>query len=413
MRLPTESILVVVVGLAGGSVLALGGVLAAEARRTSADAEWVNGTNEVRVELAGLAAALADAETGQRGFLLTGDRVYLDPYHDADDRAFRHLDRLRDLTAGLSAQREHLTELERLVRAKFVAMERNVVAFDRDGREAALAQVRSNRGRELMDEFRALVGRMQAYQEVQLEGHRSVSDDRAGRVGVVAGVLIVVAVAQMIIGLVVIRRDLAIRRRAEGQLRELAARDELTGLYNRRELERLLRAATESHRAARLPLSAVLVDVDHFKAVNDTHGHAVGDAILQAVAARLVGATRAGDVVARYGGEEFALLLPGVGAAEAEAVAERARQAIAADPFAGRGDDGRPLTLPLTASFGVAVLYPVDGGVSDLLLRRSDRALYQAKHAGRNRVVVFTESADTDTVRLTDRQPTPPPRTPV
>ena len=106
------------------------------------------------------------------------------------------------------------------------------------------------------------------------------------------------------------------------------------------------------------------------------------------------------------------MLLPGLGPTEAAAVAERARQTIAADPFAGRGDDGRPLALPLTASFGVACLYPSDGGVADLLLRRCDRALYQAKRAGRNQVIVFKD-ADTDTVQMTVRLPTPPPRTPV
>ncbi|HVK19089.1 MAG TPA: diguanylate cyclase [Fimbriiglobus sp.] len=412
MRLPTESVLIVVVGLTGGSVLALGGLLATEARRTSADAGWVNDTNETRIELAGLAAALTDAETGQRGYLLTGDRAYLAPYHDADDRAYRHLVRLRGLTAGHPTQRDQLDELERLTRAKFAAMEQTITAFDRTGRDAALAQVRAGRGRELMDEFRAVRERMQAEQEGWLEVRRAVSDDRADRVGMVAAVLIAGAVAQMVFGLVLIRRDLAVRRRAEAQLREQAARDELTGLCNRRELERRLRVAATRHHAAGRVLSAVLVDVDYFKSVNDTHGHAVGDSVLQAVAARLASATRSEDVAARYGGEEFAVLLPGLGPTEAAAVAERARQTIAADPFAGRGDDGRPLALPLTASFGVACLYPSDGGVADLLLRRCDRALYQAKRAGRNQVIVFKD-ADTDTVQMTVRLPTPPPRTPV
>jgi diguanylate cyclase (GGDEF)-like protein len=363
--------------------------------------------------LAGLAAALSDAETGQRGFLLTGDRSYLTPYHNADDRALRHLGRLRELTAGRPAQQDHLADLERLVRAKFAAMEQAVAAYDRDGPEAALSRLRAGRGRELMDDFRALHGWMQAEQEARLEGRKAVSDDRADRVGTVAGVLIAGAVAQMVVGLVLIRRDLAARRRAEAQLRELAARDELTGLYNRRELERRLRAAAQKSRTAGLPLSAVLVDVDNFKAVNDTHGHAVGDAVLQAIAARITGATRGEDVVARYGGEEFALLLPGLGPAEAAAVAERARRAIAADPFAGRGDDGRALALPLTASFGVASLHPSDVGDPDLLLRRSDRALYQAKRAGRNQVIAFKDATDTDTVPITARLRTPPPREPV
>jgi diguanylate cyclase (GGDEF)-like protein len=410
MRLPTESILVVVVGLTGGAVLALGGLLATEARRTSEDLGAVNAAHETRVELAGLTAALNDAETGSRGYLLTGDRAYLDPYHDAGDRAKRSLDRLRELTAGDSPLQARLRELERLVRDKLVAVDETVRLHDDRGRDAALSLVQTGRGRELMEEVRGLIGQMRAEEEARLAGRLAVSADRAGRVRTVAGVLIGGAVAQIIAGLVLIRRDLAVRRRAEDQLRDLAARDPLTRLCNRRELERRLQVASDRHRASGLPLAAVLVDVDHFKAVNDTHGHAVGDAVLQAVAARLTGAVRAGDVVARYGGEEFALLLPGVGPGEAAAVAERARRAIAADPYAGAAADGRPLSFPITASFGVACL-DVDGE-PDLLLRRCDRALYQAKRAGRDRVVVFDPTVDTAVIRLTPRLPTPTPRSP-
>jgi diguanylate cyclase (GGDEF)-like protein len=412
MRLPTESVLVVVVGLTGGAVLALGGLLTAEARRTSLDAEWFNTVNESRVELAGLTTALAEAESSQRGYQLTGDPAYLKPYQNADERVSQHLFRLRDLNSTKVVLSEQLAELERLVHAKLTAIRRNISAFDRTGREAAIVEVRANRGRELMDHIRTVHKQIRTDMEAHLDARRAGSDARAGRVWTVAGVLIAGVVMQMIFGLVLIRRDLAVRRRAEALLREQAARDELTGLCNRRELERWLKVAAAKHHAAGRPLSAVLLDVDHFKAVNDTHGHSVGDAVLQAMASRIVGATRDEDLVARYGGEEFAVLLPGLGPTEAAAVAERAREAIAADPFTCRSDDGRPISLPLTASFGVACLFPGDGAVADLLLRRCDRALYQAKRAGRNQVIAFKD-ADTDTIRLTARVSTPPPREPV
>src|SRR5205085_1743688 len=124
------------------------------------------------------------------------------------------LDRLRDLTAGDPARRERLRELERLVRDKFDAVGETVRLRDDRGPDAALALVRTGRGRELMDEARGLIGRTRAEEEARLAGRLAVSADRAGRVRAVAAVLIAGAVAQMIAGLVLIRRDLAVRRRA-------------------------------------------------------------------------------------------------------------------------------------------------------------------------------------------------------
>ena len=122
----------------------------------------------------------------------------------------------------------------------------------------------------------------------------------------------------------------------------------------------------------------VVVDVDRFKAVNDTFGHAVGDAVLRAVAVRLLTDLRDEDLAARWGGEEFLLMLPDIG--DAAAVAERLRAAVAAEPV--RAEEQ---TVPVTASFGWATW---DGGESaEALVARADAALYEAKQAGRDRVV--------------------------
>jgi two-component system cell cycle response regulator len=124
------------------------------------------------------------------------------------------------------------------------------------------------------------------------------------------------------------------------------------------------------------------VDLDHFKAVNDRLGHAAGDAVLAAVAGRLAGALRDGDLLARVGGEEFAALLPGAGLAEVLDVAERLRLRVAEAPVVVRGGDA----LPVTVSIGCAVLVGADGEAI-ALLARADEKLYAAKAAGRNRVV--------------------------
>jgi two-component system, cell cycle response regulator len=166
-------------------------------------------------------------------------------------------------------------------------------------------------------------------------------------------------------------------------LRLLATRDELTGLLNRREFDRILRE--ERDRALRFgrPLALLLIDIDHFKSVNDTHGHQAGDAVLTEVAKRLAAQVRTVDRVARFGGEEFALILMEADDHAALQVAEKICRAQANDPV-----KIGTLALKVTISVGVAVL-PGDAGTGAELLAAADRALYRAKDLGRNRVVRF------------------------
>jgi len=169
------------------------------------------------------------------------------------------------------------------------------------------------------------------------------------------------------------------------RLQRLGLTDTLTGVSNRRYFDQ--RLGEELQRAARSgePLSCLLVDVDHFKRVNDTHGHLTGDAVLRQVAALIRGQLRASDVLARYGGEEFAALLPRSGPRQAREVAERVRQAVAGSRFPAP-EGGH---FPVTVSIGAATYEPARGPAPEgaLLVGRADRALYEAKASGRNRVV--------------------------
>jgi two-component system, cell cycle response regulator len=164
------------------------------------------------------------------------------------------------------------------------------------------------------------------------------------------------------------------------RLAALALRDPLTGLANRRAFEDALARELARASAAGVPLAVVALDIDHFKRVNDAHGHAAGDAVLAAVAARGAAALRAGDLLARVGGEEFAALLPGASLAQARDVAERIRARIAEAPIGAGG-----AALEITASLGCAALAPDDADEGPLLAR-ADARLYEAKRAGRNRV---------------------------
>jgi diguanylate cyclase (GGDEF)-like protein len=169
------------------------------------------------------------------------------------------------------------------------------------------------------------------------------------------------------------------------QLRRSASTDGLTGIANRRSfditLDRYLARAVASFE----PVSLVLLDIDHFKQLNDEHGHQTGDDVLRQVAALLVEHARAIDVPARYGGEEFAVVLPECELPEATVVAERLRQAIAA----------ADLPVAITVSAGVAT-FPAHGATSESLIRATDTALYRAKDEGRNRIAVAAEPLPAD-----------------
>ena len=159
-----------------------------------------------------------------------------------------------------------------------------------------------------------------------------------------------------------------------------ARTDPLTGLWNRHHFgEQLQRTLGEADRYG-TAVSLVLVDIDHFKRVNDQWGHQAGDAVLKQVARILQDGVRSVDVCVRYGGEEIALLLPRTDSEHAVDVAERLRARIAAQPIRHGATE-----IPVTASFGVAT-YPETVKVRDQLFPASDKALYIAKHEGRNRV---------------------------
>jgi two-component system, cell cycle response regulator len=162
---------------------------------------------------------------------------------------------------------------------------------------------------------------------------------------------------------------------------ELALVDALTGLNNRRFLENHLATMIENARARRAPLSLMILDIDHFKRVNDTYGHDCGDEVLKGFADRLRTIIRGGDLLCRLGGEEFVIVMPNVSLEAAGRIAERARIAIQEEPIAV---DKNGAAIPVTVSIGLAERGP--SGDADSLYRRADRALYRSKTDGRNRV---------------------------
>jgi len=164
---------------------------------------------------------------------------------------------------------------------------------------------------------------------------------------------------------------------------EMAITDALTGLYNRRYMESHLATLVEQATARAKPLSLLIVDIDHFKSINDNFGHDAGDDVLREFAIRLRKSIRGIDLACRYGGEEFVVAMPDTDKAVAAAVAERIRRRIASEPFAINGGEG---AVTVTISIGLAALAGGEEGVAPIL-KRADQALYRAKRDGRNRVV--------------------------
>ncbi|HRE16251.1 MAG TPA: ABC transporter substrate-binding protein [Rhodocyclaceae bacterium] len=216
---------------------------------------------------------------------------------------------------------------------------------------------------------------------------RELDERLAWRVGL-GSLLLVLLVAAVAVRYVrvsrALRHEVALRRQTEGELREsneqleaLATTDRLTGIWNRRKFE--MSIESEIGRAQRYggTFALLFFDIDHFKAINDSFGHAIGDEVLCEVASRVQAVLRDSDMLARWGGEEFALMLPSTPLSDAGALAEKLRLLLAEQPFAKVGY--------VTASFGVTCLRPADN--PDQLMRRADRALYRAKSLGRNRVV--------------------------
>jgi diguanylate cyclase (GGDEF)-like protein len=176
-----------------------------------------------------------------------------------------------------------------------------------------------------------------------------------------------------------LEREIAERLRERAELEKLATTDPLTGLYNRRHLFTLGEYEFEKARQEEIPLSVILLDIDHFKLVNDNFSHATGDQVLVNVARMITSNARTGDICCRYGGEEFVILLPNAGLASGQEVAGRIRQVISSVPTVVAKD-----VIHITASLGVAQASPADEDLASVI-NRADQGMYQSKAASRIR----------------------------
>lgn len=352
-------------------------------------AQQVSRTYEILTEIELTLSTLKDAETGQRGYLIAGRESYLEPFYQANTHIQEHLVRLKTLTADNRVQRENLLAAEPLINARFELLREAIKLRQTEGFAAAQKQVLSGEGKEKMDALRKLFGEMETEEKAVLQQHLAASEADTRNVVITFTVLFALIISLFCLIFFFVQRDIAARNRLENKLREMATVDELTGVYNRREMNRLLDLEVKRFQRYGSRVSMFLLDIDFFKSVNDTHGHQIGDEVLKWLALKLRESLRTVDVLARYGGEEFAVLLPETNCGEALKIAERARRGIAAKPFVLSLDDEQTLEISITASIGVAELTGIDSETT--FIESADKALYQAKAAGRNRVVIAGE----------------------
>jgi diguanylate cyclase (GGDEF)-like protein len=351
----------------------------AQAAERLAEARHVH-TLDVLLVAGHLETAANKALRGERGFQITGDRAHLETYLEGASDAVRFSRELRRLTRDDPVQQRNLIAVDARLETYLASLAR-LVALDEAGRhEEAIAAVRGGTGR------RQITGFLGALDRIQVEERRLLALRSAESLGANTRILAYTwllagagALMIMLLAAAVISAARAHRRLLDltAELQHLAATDVLTGLPNRRQLMTAMESEIRSAGRTGRPLSLALIDIDHFKRVNDRHGHPSGDAVLCEVAEVLREVTRGGDVLGRFGGEEFAVLMPGLSSADALPVAERLRKAVAAAEF----------VPPLRISIGLAS-WPADAGDREELLRRADEALYEAKRSGKDRTVL-------------------------
>lgn len=235
-------------------------------------------------------------------------------------------------------------------------------------------------GMSVIRAVRALPGRKRELPILALSSIESVARRveilRAGANDFVTKPVLAEELAARLGNLLVLRELFDQLERQHELVKEMALRDRLTSLHNRHHLDAEMPALMAEAAAKGSPLTLVVVDIDHFKKINDRYGHSRGDEVLVAVAEILRGACRGRQLLVRYGGEEFVLVLPGTAPIQAALAVERLRERIEA---------ATPGGIPVSASFGMATLHP--GETFDQLFTRADAAVYEAKRGGRNQVV--------------------------
>jgi diguanylate cyclase (GGDEF)-like protein len=379
-RLGRRSILISIALL-----VAIGAMFSFIAGRTVADEREREREAAIVVHLHGLLEGLQDAETARRGYLLTGSESYLKPYLRSRPHIARHLRELESLT-GTDAHLMRAVRRLGPLSEQMLASVRRSVELRRQGYDERALTVMQNDGGELMEKIRqgiveTLASAAQAEEHVARTWYW-----RLRHAGVSLGLAMLLMSGLLARAYIVYRRSLVALAAHSNRLSHEARHDALTGLPNRRKLLAGLASAAPRSQDDELQLGVLYMDIDGFKAVNDTMGHEAGDRLLCSIAQRFASTVRPSDVLARVGGDEFVLLVPEV--REASKLAELAQrlirelQGISQQEYEGK----------IGVSIGIAT-FPDPVRELEELLSAADLAMYEAKRRGGNRACFLRISA--------------------
>lgn len=338
--------------------------------------------HEVASTLDKLQLALRDGEVAQRDYMVAARRADRDRIEEARFRTRLQLAALSPLTGDVPSQAERLARIEPLVARKFIQLTRAIDMRESRGLDPAQRGLDADGARATAAEIDSLIGAMQKDEGERLQAAIAVQRETGEKsLVVMVGALVLLALLALIFW-ILLKIEFGARRALERRLIESATTDELTGSANRREFDRHLAQEWAFKKRYGTALSLIVLDVDHFKNINDRWGHLAGDAVLREMARRIRTRLRATETLARYGGEEFAVIVPQY-LNDAVQLAEQLRERVAEDPFFVSEGANR-LSIPLTISLGVAEASDVESARE--LLAAADEAMYAAKENGRNRV---------------------------
>jgi diguanylate cyclase (GGDEF)-like protein len=367
---------------AAGLAVCLIGISAAVYRASTKlvdNAHWVTHTHEVLTQLEATATGVTRAETELRGFLLTDQESYLVPYSARLTESRRRLEAVRKLTADNPRQQARIDKLEPLILLRLDHLDALLKIGHDQGFGEARRILTFDPGPQYMDEIRDGIQEMAHEEQETLVSRFAQQESSSRRLQWMVVLSCAAALFLLCVSLAVVFHDLSMVEAAFHKAKYHVAHDTLTGLASRHSLMMQLDFAIAQSAHTGQPLSVCVCDIDQFKSINDTHGHAAGDEILASFGKLVRGGIRTGDIAGRLGGDEFCIVLPDTGADRAGPLVERLRERW--EQLAYRSPDGGEFSV--TASFGVVQRTEENSGKE--LLHTADKALYCAKGEGRNR----------------------------